>query len=451
MNLELKIVDSLEVRLVIQIISFLIALIVTQMVWREYIRNKDKFLQLLTASFSVLFVQSAFMLAVFIYSMVTKQKLPEVFMPMVDHVLKVVGYLTLSYSFAVVANTDKVKSTKVFRWNCLALILSTPVFWYLWHAYLLQAPLNQQKFGFFWIDPVYEIWNMGLLIWGMYLVGIANVKMRCSFLIAFSIIFLKQVMHLTNVLASNNTIPFMLVVERLLLVPYFYVIIMAIHREIVDEVLEVNQEKVALNRKMYDSTIQALVSSLEIKDYYTRGHAKRVTKYCQRLGQAMGFSEEQLTDLYYGAVLHDIGKIGVHEGILNKPEGLAWPERKAIEKHPENGANVVGSLDNLRHIVPTILHHHERWDGTGYPKGLRGEQIPLNARVVAVADAYDAMTTDRAYRTALTHEQAVQELKDGRGKQFDPEIVDLFLDILREESIVCPEPSYLEAAATWES
>lgn len=433
-HLELKFVDSLEVRLVIQVIAFLIALIVTQMVWREYRRNKnDDFLKYLLASFAILFVQSAFMLAVFVYSQVTGNKLPEVFMPMVDHILKVLGYLFLSYAFVFVANVNHNRVKKFFSVNITALVLVTPVFWYFWYQYLLTAPLVRQKFGHFYIDPIYEIWSTALLLLGLYLVTTSFAKMKKTFILAFFIIILKQLMHIVNLTLSNNTIPEMLVIERLLLVPYFYVIIMAIHREIVDEIRDVNSEKENLNQQLYDSTIQALVSSLEIKDPYTKGHAKRVTEYALGIGRLLGLSGDELRDLYFGAILHDIGKIGVHEQILNKPGSLDHEEMVLVHNHSYDGTTVIDGLANLRHIVPAIRHHHERWDGQGYPDKLRGEEIPLHARIIAVVDAFDAMTSDRAYRQALPYDKVIKELRDGRGKQFDSRIVDVFLGFLQEQ------------------
>lgn len=352
---------------------------------------------------------------------------------MIDHILKVLGYLLLSYSFVFVAPVNRDRLKRFFATNIMVLILVTPIFWYFWYQYLLVAPAAQQKFGYFQVDLIYEIWATALLLYGLYLVAKSAAKMKGTFILAFSVISGKQLMHIFNLTISNNTIPWMVVVERLLLVPYFYVIIMAIHREIVDEIRGVNTEKENLNRQLYDSTIQALVSSLEIKDRYTKGHAKRVTEYAMEIGTRLGLSGDDLRDLYFGAILHDIGKIGVHEQVLNKPGSLDSEEIDQVQKHPYDGTTVIEGLENLRHIIPTVRHHHERWDGQGYPDRLRGENIPLHARIVAVADAYDAMTSDRAYRSALPGEHVLQELREGRGTQFDPQVVDVFLVILREQ------------------
>lgn len=158
-----------------------------------------------------------------------------------------------------------------------------------------------------------------------------------------------------------------------------------------------------------------------------------VTEYAALIGKRLEFSPDELRDLYFGAILHDIGKIGVHEHVLNKSSQLETEEVELVQKHPYDGITVIEGLENLRHIIPTVRHHHERWDGLGYPDGLKGEEIPLHARIVAVADAYDAMTSDRAYRLALPDDNVTMELRAGRGKQFDPRIIDLFLDILRDE------------------
>jgi HD-GYP domain-containing protein (c-di-GMP phosphodiesterase class II) len=184
--------------------------------------------------------------------------------------------------------------------------------------------------------------------------------------------------------------------------------------------------------------VRALTSAIEAKDSYTESHLRRVGDYAVAVGTRLGLRGRALETLYYAAMLHDVGKIGVPESVLRKPGPLGPEERTAMQRHPEIGARIVSGLDLLSDAAPLILHHQERWDGgdatgyPGYPAGLRGEAIPLGARIIAVVDTYDAMTTHRPYRAALPLGDAVAELRREAGRQFDPTVVDAFLEVLRE-------------------
>ena len=186
------------------------------------------------------------------------------------------------------------------------------------------------------------------------------------------------------------------------------------------------------NQHLFNSTIQALVGALEMKDTYTQGHAKRVTEYSLSIGSKLNLSETEMRDLYLGAILHDIGKIGTDDDVLNKPERLDLREETLVREHPIKGTLFIVGIENLRHIVPVILHHHERWDGSGYPGRLKGEQIPLHARIVCITDAFDAMMSKRSYREGLDKETAVRELQKEKGTQFDPFLVDVFIECLND-------------------
>lgn len=186
------------------------------------------------------------------------------------------------------------------------------------------------------------------------------------------------------------------------------------------------------DQRLFNSTIQALVGALEMKDTYTQGHAKRVTEFSLSIGSKLNLSESEMRDLYLGAVLHDIGKIGTEEEVLNKPDSLNRREETLVREHPLKGTLFIVGIENLSHIVPTILHHHEHWDGSGYPGRLKGEQIPLNARIVSVADAYDAMISNRSYRDGLDKDIAIKELVKKKGSQFDPFLVDIFVECLND-------------------
>jgi len=177
----------------------------------------------------------------------------------------------------------------------------------------------------------------------------------------------------------------------------------------------------------YEATLRALSSALDRRDSDTEGHSMRVTAYTLALGSALGLPRGDLLLLARAALLHDIGKIGVPDRVLRKPGPLDASEWEEMRRHPEIGVEMLAGIPFLRETLPVVHFHHERWDGGGYPAGLDGEHIPLHARIFAVADAYDAMTADRPYRRALPQEQAVAELRRGRGSQFDPSIVDAFL------------------------
>jgi len=177
-------------------------------------------------------------------------------------------------------------------------------------------------------------------------------------------------------------------------------------------------------------TIAALAAAVDAKDPHTFGHSNAVTAHSVATAERLGLAEPEIQTIRVAAMLHDVGKIGIDGGILHKPRGLNEQERKTINGHPTIGANILASLDFLQEAVPMILFHHERFGGGGYPSGLAGSTIPLGARIVAVADAFNAMVSDRPYREALPLEAAAQELKDNAGTQFDPEVVEAFLQVL---------------------
>lgn len=177
----------------------------------------------------------------------------------------------------------------------------------------------------------------------------------------------------------------------------------------------------------YVDTVRSLVGALEAKDPYTRGHSERVSDYAASLGSSLGLDTRGVERLEYAALLHDIGKLAIPGAILVKPGKLDASEMSLIEEHPGRGASMIKRIPPLRDLADTILQHHEWFDGSGYPLGLAGEELSLAARVLAVADCYDAMTTTRSYRPALTRQEAVAELIRGAGTQFDPEVVRAFI------------------------
>lgn len=177
-------------------------------------------------------------------------------------------------------------------------------------------------------------------------------------------------------------------------------------------------------------SMQAIVKTIDAKDIYTRGHSVRVGHYAAALSKAMGLSEKQVSDMFMIGLLHDVGKIGVPDDILNKPDKLTKDEFDIIKRHTVIGRDILSEMPIVNHLAEGAYHHHERYDGSGYPKGLKGEDIPFVARVLAVADAYDAMNSDRVYRPRLPKEVIKSEFFNGRGTQFDPKMADVMLKIM---------------------
>ena len=189
--------------------------------------------------------------------------------------------------------------------------------------------------------------------------------------------------------------------------------------------------------------VRALIQATESRDPYTAGHNFRVTLYALKIGEELGLSPDQMRALARGTIVHDVGKIRIPDAILNKPGKLTPEERAVIEQHPMVGYEICRLLGFMKEELDIIRFHHERWDGTGYPEGLAGEQIPLLARVVAVADVYDALTSNRAYRPACTHEETLELIRKGRGTHFDPRCVDAWLRICAREPKVYEYPNTL--------
>ncbi|MFJ5716148.1 HD-GYP domain-containing protein [Neobacillus sp. NPDC093127] len=185
--------------------------------------------------------------------------------------------------------------------------------------------------------------------------------------------------------------------------------------------------------RQLEGIVKGVIATLELKDPYTRGHSERVASYALLLAQEIGkFSKGEQKSFYYSCLLHDIGKVHIPDSILMKPGKLTKEEFEIIKSHPGVGAEAVKNVEGIKDCICVIRSHHERWDGKGYPDQLRGEEIPLLARVASVADAFDAMTSSRSYRAAMPVEEAYKRIIDGKGSQFDPNLVEVFIKVFPE-------------------
>lgn len=196
-----------------------------------------------------------------------------------------------------------------------------------------------------------------------------------------------------------------------------------------------NAKLYANMKEQYLSMVMALAAAIEAKDSYTHGHSTKVMEYAVKIAVELGLSEDEIETVRYAGLLHDIGKIGIKDVILCKKELLTPEELDELHRHPEYGANIMERVELLKDIAPLTLYHHEKFDGTGYPLGLKGDQIPLGARILAVADTYDAMIADRPYRNAFPFDHVKKEMKRAAGSQLDPEIVKIFFEILKREGL----------------
>lgn len=192
--------------------------------------------------------------------------------------------------------------------------------------------------------------------------------------------------------------------------------------------------------ELFYKTIKAIAYALDAKDKYTHGHSMRVTLYSLALAKHLDLPDDLLEEIETTGLLHDIGKIAIPEKILLKPGKLTEEEYEIIKTHPELGGKLVNGIEKLKLISNWLKSHHERYDGNGYPEKLKGEEIPISSRIIAIADTYDAMTSDRAYRKALSHEVAIAEIRRCSGSQFDPNLADLFINICDEIEIIKKDP-----------
>ena len=188
-----------------------------------------------------------------------------------------------------------------------------------------------------------------------------------------------------------------------------------------------NTQYLDMLQQSFRNTLVAISNAIEMRDHYTAGHTWRVSRLSVEITRNMGLDQEKVTDIEMGGVLHDVGKLAISDNILTKPAALTEEEFITIKEHPQRGAQMLDDVDTLRTVIPCVLYHHEKWDGTGYPFGLKGNGIPIEGRIIAVADVFDAMTSDRSYRKGVDIDVAIQFIKENSGTQFDPSCVAAFI------------------------
>ena len=193
------------------------------------------------------------------------------------------------------------------------------------------------------------------------------------------------------------------------------------------------EQKTRENKDLFLQVVSSLAAAIDTKDEYTKGHSSRVAEYARMIAKRSGFSDARQDEIYMLGLLHDVGKIGIPNGLLNKPGTLTDDEFAQIRKHSAMGASILKNIENDPKFEQCAMYHHERYDGTGYPTGIKGTEIPEEARIIAVADAYDAMSSDRSYRSHLTQDEIKNELELGMGTQFDPKFAGIMLAIVEED------------------
>jgi putative two-component system response regulator len=206
------------------------------------------------------------------------------------------------------------------------------------------------------------------------------------------------------------------------------------------------RQRESLSRFAFDTAL-ALTEAIESRDPYTGGHCHRLTEQAGSTARELGLPQREIEIVRMGAALHDVGKIIVPDAILKKPDKLTPDEFVIVKQHCYSGGQICKRVPFLMDVFPIVYHHHERWDGQGYPDGLRGERIPQGARIVAVVDAYDSMTSDRPYRKAMSHQEAAEILRDGAGQQWDPTVVRVFLESVQAEDAPSERERLPEPAA----
>lgn len=269
-------------------------------------------------------------------------------------------------------------------------------------------------------------------ITGVILVYVITMHIKKDFSIFMPKLEIEQ--HLMDI---NGKIIFIVFLGLLILYLLFIRIINSVSKKLIEQNHNLITQKYKLEeaynklQNTYRNTVSTLSKTVDARDSYTAGHSERVTFISLKLAEKLGLEKRELENIELAAQFHDIGKIGVPDSILLKKDRLTDNEFDLIKKHPIIGMNILSNIEFLKEILQIILHHHENYDGSGYPYGISGNEIPIGSRIISIADTYDSMTSDRPYRKALTHEEAVNEIIRCKGTQFDPRLIETTIDVIR--------------------
>lgn len=267
---------------------------------------------------------------------------------------------------------------------------------------------------------------------GIILVVVITLHIKNNFAIFMPELEFEQ--HITDI---NQKIIIIVFLGLLILYLLFIRIINSVSKKLVEQNKSLIQQKVKLEdaynklQYTYKDTVSTLSKAVDARDPYTAGHSERVALISFKIAEKLGFVKKELENIELAAQFHDIGKIGVPDSILLKTDKLTDIEFALIKEHPLIGTNILSNIEFLKETLQMILHHHENYDGSGYPFGISGTEIPIGARIISIADTYDAMTSDRPYRKALSHEEAVQEIMRCKGTQFDAKIIDKASEVIQ--------------------
>ena len=275
-----------------------------------------------------------------------------------------------------------------------------------------------------------------MLILYMYYEGLSDNSFFAVSKMAQSINTFSPIYKYFETIVINETEYLSAMIIAIFIANTFILTVLMISFYVITKNIKYMNETIAAHKQIKTLSVEvmeALAHTIDAKDKYTRGHSVRVAKYSRMIAEKMGLSEEELENVYYYGLLHDIGKIAVPNEIINSPQKLTDEEYSVVKKHPGVGDGILGEIKSRPDLTIGARYHHERYDGTGYPEGKAGEDIPLLARIISVADSYDAMTSNRSYRGYLPQETVRKELEDNKGTQFDPAIADYMIQIIDED------------------
>ena len=313
------------------------------------------------------------------------------------------------------------------------------IFYYLTVRPLSELTGEKQKTDvriFLVLPIIVFLFSMTMLVLYMYYDGLSDSSLFAVTRMASTLNTLSPVYKYFETIALNESQYLSAMIVTIVIANTFILVVLIISFYVITKNIKYMNDSLKAQSKIKTLSVEvmeALAHTIDAKDTYTRGHSVRVAKYSRMIAEKMGMSEAEQENVYYCGLLHDIGKIAVPNGIINGTEALSNDEYSVVMMHPSVGADILNEIKSLPEMSIGARYHHERYDGKGYPDGIAGEDIPLFARIIAVADSYDAMTSNRSYRSYLPQKEAREELDRNKGTQFDPEIADIMLQIIDED------------------